>query len=59
MLRFLTDYLDGDTYFKTQYEDHNLIRCRSQFHLVKQMLEKKDELDKIILECRENSLKSN
>ncbi len=58
-MRFLTDYLDGDTYFKTQYEDHNLIRCRSQFHLVKQMLEKKDELDKIILECRENSLKSN
>ena len=33
-LRFLTDYLSGDTYFKTDRADHNLARCRSQFSLV-------------------------
>jgi hypothetical protein len=30
----LTDYLSGDTYFKTDRADHNLARCRSQFSLV-------------------------
>ncbi|MGY8796817.1 MAG: phosphotransferase enzyme family protein, partial [Woeseiales bacterium] len=33
-LRFLTDYLSGDTYFKTDRADHNLTRCRSQFSLL-------------------------
>lgn len=33
-LRFLTDYLNGDTYFKVHREGHNLDRCRSQFRLV-------------------------
>ncbi len=33
-LRFLTDYLSGDTYFKTDRADHNLARCRSQFSLL-------------------------
>jgi thiamine kinase-like enzyme len=28
-IRFLTDYLAGDTYFRTAYEDHNLVRCRT------------------------------
>lgn len=36
-MRFLTDYLEGDTYFKTAYPDHNLIRCRTQFKLVSDM----------------------
>jgi hypothetical protein len=36
-LRFLTDYLDGDTYYKTKYPDHNLVRARVQFKLVKEM----------------------
>ncbi len=38
-MRFLTDYLQGDTYFKTTYEDHNLDRCRTQFKLVECMEE--------------------
>lgn len=36
-MRFLTDYLDGDNYFKTHYPDHNLVRCRTQFKLVSDM----------------------
>lgn len=47
-MRFLTDYLDGDHYFKTKYDNHNLVRCRTQFHLVKQMIEQKDVLEEIV-----------
>lgn len=36
-IRFLTDYLAGDTYFKTQYPEHNLVRCRTQLKLVSDM----------------------
>ncbi len=37
--RFLTDYLQGDVYFKTQYPTHNLVRARTQFKLVAEMEE--------------------
>ena len=57
-MRFLTDYLDGDNYFKTKYDNHNLIRCRTQFHLVKQMLDQKEKLERIIKNCVRN-LKKN
>lgn len=33
-MRFLADYLDGDTYFKTEYPEHNLVRAKTQFELV-------------------------
>ena len=33
-LRFLTDYLQGDVYFKTHRPNQNLDRCRTQFRLV-------------------------
>ncbi|MCB0807063.1 MAG: aminoglycoside phosphotransferase family protein [Bacteroidales bacterium] len=36
-LRFLTDYLKGDLYYKTQYIDHNLVRTRAQIALLKSM----------------------
>ena len=36
-MRFLTDFLDGDTYFKTAYPEHNLVRARTQFKLVETM----------------------
>ena len=36
-IRFLTDYLQGDTYFKTEYPEHNLVRARTQFRLVDEM----------------------
>ena len=36
-MRFLTDYLQGDTYFKIHHPEHNLDRCRTQFKLVSDM----------------------
>lgn len=36
-MRFLTDYISGDTYFKIKYPEHNLVRCRTQIGLAKSM----------------------
>lgn len=47
-MRFLTDYLDGDTYFRTHYPEHNLVRCRTQFKLVYEMEEKWDEMKALV-----------
>ena len=47
-IRFLTDYLEGDTYFKIHREKHNLDRARNQFKLVKDIEEKLEEMSKII-----------
>lgn len=47
-MRFLTDYLQGDTYFATHYEDHNLVRTRTQIKLVQEMEEKSTEIREII-----------
>ena len=44
-MRFLTDYLEGDIYFRTQRERHNLDRARTQFKLVDEM---QDMLDKML-----------
>lgn len=47
-IRFLTDYLNGDTYFKTHYPEQNLDRCHTQFKLVKDMEEKMPQMKAII-----------
>ena len=47
-IRFLTDYLDGDHYFRIHYPEQNLDRCRTQFKLVKDMEEQFDEMAAII-----------
>ncbi len=47
-LRFLTDYLCGDTYFKTSRPHHNLDRCRVQFELLRRLEEASDELHRIV-----------
>ena len=47
-MRFLTDYLQGDTYFKVHREGHNLDRCRTQFKLVKDMEEKWAVMQEIV-----------
>ena len=39
-LRFLTDYLNNDVYYKTKYEDHNLVRSRNQLKLLTSFEEK-------------------
>ncbi|MBN1822358.1 MAG: aminoglycoside phosphotransferase family protein [Prolixibacteraceae bacterium] len=36
-LRFLTDYLDGDTYYKIDYPEHNIVRARAQFKFVSEI----------------------
>ena len=47
-MRFLTDYLQGDTYFKIHREGHNLDRCRTQFKLVEDMEKKWYTMQEII-----------
>ena len=47
-IRFLTDYLNGDTYFKISHSEHNLLRARTQFKLVQEDEEKMEEMQAII-----------
>ncbi len=47
-IRFLTDYLEGDTYFKTHREGQNLDRARTQFKLVSDMEKLFDKLTAIV-----------
>jgi len=47
-LRFLTDYLNGDTYFKTNYPEHNIDRARCQLKLAKDMINHYDEMIEIV-----------
>ena len=47
-IRFLTDYLEGDHYFKTHREGHNLDRCRTQFKLVQDMEANWDAMNAIV-----------
>jgi len=50
-LRFLTDFLNNDTYFKTKFEQHNLVRCRTQFKLVQSIEENEEQMQQIIAQC--------
>ncbi len=43
-LRFLTDYLNGDVYFKTKYPEHNLDRAKNQFKLLQSLNEHYNEI---------------
>ena len=47
-IRFLTDYLNGDTYFKIHREHHNLDRARNQFKLVSDIENKESALNDIV-----------
>jgi Ser/Thr protein kinase RdoA (MazF antagonist) len=47
-LRFLTDYIDGDNYFKIHYKGQNLQRARTQLKLVMSMEEQYEEMRRII-----------
>ena len=49
-IRFLTDYLEGDCYFRIHRSEHNLDRTRTQFKLVTDMNRKRDAMMKIIRE---------
>ena len=47
-MRFLTDYLQGDVYFKTHREGHNLDRTRTHIKLIQDMEEKWDIMNEIV-----------
>lgn len=48
VLRFLGDYLNGDTYFKIEYPNHNLVRAKAQMKLTDDIFSKLDEMHKIV-----------
>ena len=50
--RFLTDYLDGDKYFRTEYAEHNLVRAKNQLALGKDMIGRLDEMIEIVNKYR-------
>jgi len=47
-VRFLTDFIDGDHYYKIHHENHNLQRARAQFRLVTSMEEQYDRMQEAI-----------
>jgi len=47
-IRFLTDYLAGDAYYKVHRERHNLDRCRTQFKLVDSIVEQEERMARLI-----------
>lgn len=47
-VRFLTDYLNGDTYFKIHRENHNLDRCRTQIALVESIEEQTPQMVELL-----------
>lgn len=50
VLRFLMDYIDGDTYYKTKYPEHNLVRTHAQYALLRSMEEQYPEMCRIVTE---------
>ncbi len=47
-VRFLTDYISGDKYFKTRHPGHNVDRARNQIALAKDILAKREQMEEII-----------
>jgi hypothetical protein len=48
LIRFLTDYLAGDVYYKVQRQDHNLDRTRTQMKLVQSIIAQEEGMNKVI-----------
>lgn len=51
MVRFFTDYIDGDTYYKIAYPEHNLVRTKAQFKLLQSLEENFGEMQRIVREA--------
>ena len=51
LVRFLADYINGDTYYKIQYPEHNLVRSRAQLKLLQSIEEKFPEMEAFINAC--------
>jgi aminoglycoside phosphotransferase (APT) family kinase protein len=54
-IRFLTDYLQGDTYFKIHHPHHNLDRCRNQFAFVRALEREMEAMERIVREASRQS----
>jgi len=50
-VRFLADYINGDTYYKIKYPEHNLVRTKAQFKLLQSVEEHTPEMEAYIKEC--------
>lgn len=50
VLRFLMDYIDGDTYYKIKYPEHNLVRTHAQYKLLQSMEEQYPQMCEIVRE---------
>ncbi|OKY26530.1 phosphotransferase enzyme family protein [Thalassotalea sp. PP2-459] len=48
-IRFLTDYLDGDNYFHTQYNEHNLSRALNQITMYQRLKDQRETLHDIVM----------
>lgn len=47
-VRFFTDYINGDTYYKTAYPEHNLVRTRNQMALFRSVMARREEMSDFI-----------
>ena len=47
-VRFLTDYLQGDPYYKVSRDEHNLDRCRTQFKLLESIEQQEERMDRLV-----------
>ncbi len=56
-MRFLTDYLEKDIYFKIGYTNHNLVRARTQFKLVEEIEENYESLEQIVKDIKKDLFK--
>ena len=50
-VRFLADYINGDTYYKIQYPEHNLVRTKAQFKLLQSVEEHTPAMKEFIASC--------
>ncbi len=47
-MRFLTDYINGDEYFKVKYPEHNLVRAHAQMRLLEKFEERYEEMNSFV-----------
>ena len=47
-IRFLTDYLNDDVYYGAKYPKHNLMRAKNQLILLERLLNKQEQLQRIV-----------
>ena len=47
-VRFLADYINGDTYYKIQYPEHNLVRTKAQWKLFECAEKKENEMKEFV-----------